>query len=91
MIRALFAAAVTAVAALRRSRRGTRLTHLGSVTPPDGWLGHRIDQNAHQNGTSPQSQVNRLEGNAFSHGECLFGGSDKDPVGGQRVAKPADE
>ncbi|WP_141681903.1 hypothetical protein [Mycobacterium malmoense] len=44
------------------------LDHLGAVTPPDGYvaLGRSIDQNVHQNGASPQSQVNRLEGNGFS-------------------------
>ena len=44
------------------------IDHLGAVTPPDGYvlLGRSIDQNVHQNGASPQSQVNRLEGNRFS-------------------------
>jgi hypothetical protein len=80
MIRALFAAAATAAALLITvvAHADTTsyvtcvtmsLDHLGAVTPPDGYvaLGRSIDQNVHQNGASPQSQVNRLEGNGFSH------------------------
>jgi hypothetical protein len=81
MIRALFAAAATAaalpigtvVAHADTTSYVTCVTmsldHLGAVTPPDGYvaLGRSIDQNVHQNGASPQSQVNRLEDNGFSH------------------------